>query len=236
MKIRFAQYLQLERSLSGNSLEAYLDDVSKLERFTGNLPGKPGPEDLSASQLGDFSAYLSAVGLAPSSQSRVISGIKAFYKFLVLENEIAASPAELLEAPRAGRKLPDFLNVDEIMGMLAAADRSTPEGERNSTIIEVLYGCGLRVSELTALRISDLHINEEYLKVTGKGNKERLVPLGRPAIKSLQNYLQYVRPGIPVKKEHADFVFLNRRGTKLSRVMVFYIIGRWLKKQGSGKN
>ena len=234
-KVRFAQYLQLERSLSGNSLEAYLNDVEKLSSFAGQLPGRPGPEQLTAANLEAFTEWVANLGLAASSQARVLSGVKTFYKFMVLENEVKQSPAELLEAPRNKRKLPVFLTVEEIEKMLAAIDRSVPEGERNHAILEVLYGCGLRVSELVNLKLSELHLKEDYLRVTGKGNKERLVPLGRLAKKSLQNYIDNIRSHLPVKKQWSDIVFLNRRGARLSRVMIFLIIRQLAGKAGIRK-
>jgi integrase/recombinase XerD len=234
-KVRFSQYLQLERSLSPNSLQAYLSDIDKLSQFALMTSATTGPTDLQSRDLEQFSMWLAELGLAPRSQARVISGIKMFYKFLLLENEIRQSPAELIEAPRSGRKLPDFLSIEEIEKMLAAIDRSTPEGERNHCIVELLYGCGLRVSELTGLRISDVHLKEEYISVTGKGDKQRLVPMGRLAKKSVQNYLNQVRVHVPVKKAAENLVFLNRRGSGLSRVMVFYIIRALAQKAGVRK-
>ena len=232
---RFSQYLRLERSLSGNSLDAYLDDVNKLESFSHTLPGDPGPLALESRQLEMFAAWLAERGLAPSSQARVLSGVKGFYKFLVLENELKQSPAELLEAPRMGRKLPEFLSIEEIERMLAAIDRSKPDGERNFCMIELLYGCGLRVSELTGLRISDLHLKEDYISVTGKGYKERLVPLGIPAKRCLHAYLTQVRPHLSIRKGSEDIIFLNNRGSGLSRVMIFYIIRALAEKAGIRK-
>jgi integrase/recombinase XerD len=234
-KVRFGQYLQLERSLSGNSLDAYMDDLEKLKLFAAQLQGSPGPKDLTAAQLEHFAQWLATIGLAPSSQARVLSGIKTFYKFMLVEDEVKQSPAELLEAPRNKRKLPVFLSVDEIERMLSVIDRSLPEGERNHAIIEVLYGCGLRVSELVNLKLSELHFKEDYLRVTGKGNKERLVPLGKLAKKSLQNYISHIRPSLPVQKQWSDIVFLNRRGARLSRVMIFLIIRQLAEKAGVRK-
>lgn len=233
-KVRFSQYLRLERSLSGNSLEAYLADLEKLADFAAEQHGSPGPAELTVWQLQEFTRKLGK-HLAPASQARVVSGIKGFYKFLVIEGDIQQSPAELLEAPRAGRKLPEFLSVEEIEKILSVIDRSKPEGERNHSMIELLYGCGLRVSELTNLRISELHLKEDYITVTGKGNKQRLVPLGAHAKKSLENYLIHIRPHLPVKKGNEDIVYLNKRGTALSRVMVFYVIRSLAQKAGIRK-
>jgi integrase/recombinase XerD len=233
--IRFKQYLQLERSLSANSIEAYADDLRKLESYCETfLPGKM-PFELSNRELQLFVEWIAALGISAATQARIISGIKAFYKFLLLENDIATSPAGLLETPRRKRKLPVYLSVQEIDKMMAVIDRSHPEGERNAAIIETLYSCGLRVSELVNLKITDLHLKNEYIKVTGKGNKERLVPIGKTAKKLLQNYLKYNRCHVPVKKEGEDIVFLNRRGGKLSRVMIFYIIKELAMKAGIRK-
>lgn len=217
---RFKQYLLLEKSLSGNTLEAYADDVLKLEYFAaGRLP-----QQLVTSDLMLFSESLIELGLAPSSHARILSGVKAFYRFLALEGEINDNPALPIETPKLRRKLPVFLSIEEIEALLAAIDRSTLEGERNFTMIEVLYGCGLRVSELITLHLTDMHLEEGYLKVTGKGNKQRLVPVGKPAIKALNRYIREVRVHQPQKKEAADTVFLNRYGKGLSRVMVFKML------------
>ncbi len=232
---RFKQYLQLERSLSKNSIEAYTDDMVKLQQFNEMFIGSDSPAKLTYKQLIKFVEWLSELGISSASQARVISGIKAFYKFLVLENEIPSSPADLLEGPKLSRKLPVYLNVEEIDAMLSCIDRSTPEGERNESMLETLYSCGLRVSELVNLKISDLHLNEDYIKVTGKGNKERLVPIGRSGKKMIRHYLDQIRIHVPVKKGHEDYVYLNRRGSKLSRVMVFYVIKDLALKAGIKK-
>jgi integrase/recombinase XerD len=222
--IRFKQYLQLERSLSANTIEAYADDLNKLESYCVIfLPGKE-PSELSYRELQLFVEWIAGMGISAATQARIISGLKTFYKFLLLENDIATSPARLLETPRSKRKLPVFLSVQEIDKMLALIDRSHAEGMRNAAIIETLYSCGLRVSELVNLKITDLHLKNDYIKVTGKGNKERLVPIGKTAKNLIQNYLKYTRCQIPVKKAGEDIVFLNRRGGKLSRVMIFYMI------------
>lgn len=224
-KTRFKQYLQLERSLSKNSIEAYLNDITKLQNYSEEKANGKSPVKLTLEDLQDFVKWISlSKELQAISQARVISGIKTFYKFLLLENELEQSPAELLEAPKTTRKLPVFLTVEEIDKLLSHIDRSKPEGERNITMLETLYSCGLRVSELVNLRISDLHLNEDYIKVTGKGNKERLVPIGKSAKKLLKSYIQETRTHLPIKKKAEDHVFLNRRGGTLSRVMVFYVI------------
>jgi integrase/recombinase XerD len=222
--IRFKQYLQLERSLSKNSIEAYADDLKKLENYSESYLKSQTPEKFSYKQLQSFVEWIATLGFTAATQARVISGLKTFYKFLLIENDVKQSPAELLETPKIARKLPVFLSVQEIDKMIACIDRSSPEGERNVTILETLYSCGLRVSELVNLRITDLHLANDYIKVTGKGNKERLVPIGKSAKKLIKNYMSSVRVHIPVKKDAEDVLFLNRRGGKLSRVMIFYII------------
>lgn len=232
---RFRIYLQLERSLAVNSIEAYEDDLIKLQNYSELFCGGSSPLDLSSSQLGAFVEWLANLSFSAGTQSRIISGVKNFYKFLLLERELLQSPAQLLETPRLLRKLPVFLDVEEIDLMLAQLDRSTPEGERNLSMLETLYSCGLRVSELTGLRLSDLHLEQDYLRVIGKGNKERLVPIGIRAKRLIKTYVQEVRCHLPVQKGHEDFVYLNRRGRGLSRVMVFYIIRDLAEKAGIKK-
>jgi integrase/recombinase XerD len=234
-KAQFKQYLQLERSLSKNSIEAYADDVNKLQQYSELFLTNRKPSQIELNHLHAFVKWISGMGFSATSQARIISGVKTFYKYLLLENEVKQSPAELLESPKTIRKLPVSLSTEEINAMQALIDRSTLEGERNITILELLYSCGLRVSELTGLRISDLHLDEDYIKVTGKGNKERLVPIGSYAKKLLKNYLSAVRLLVPVKKGKEDIVFLNRRGGGLSRVMVFYIIKDLAAKAGIKK-
>ena len=179
--IRFKQFLQLEKSLSKNSIEAYADDLKKLENYSELFLKYQKPDKFSYKQLQGFVEWLAVFGFSAATQARVISGIKAFYKFLVLENDMGQSPAELLETPKLSRKLPVYLSVEEIDLMMSCIDRSTEEGERNISMLETLYSCGLRVSELVNLKITDLHLDSDYIKVTGKGNKERFVPIGKPA-------------------------------------------------------
>lgn len=179
--IRFKQYLQLERSLSINSIEAYADDLKKLENYSELFNGYQTPDKFSYKQLQQFIEWFAKIGFSSASQARVISGIKTFYKFLILENDIQQNPAELLETPKLTRKIPIFLNVEEIDQLLSLIDRSNNEGERNMSMLETLYSCGLRVSELVNLKITDLHLNSDYIKITGKGDKERLVPIGKIA-------------------------------------------------------
>lgn len=233
--LRFKQYLLLERSLSKNSMEAYTDDLQKLEQYSEMFLGHQSPDKFSFKQLQAFSEWLAGLGFSARTQARVISGLKTFYKFLLIEGDVKQSPGELLETPKLARKLPVFLTVEEIDKMITCVDRSSPEGERNLSIIETLYSCGLRVSELVGLRITDLHLEEDYIKVTGKGNKERLVPIGQRAKKLIKNYITTVRVQLPVKKGSEDIVFLNRRGAKLSRVMVFYIVKDLAAKAGIKK-
>lgn len=218
----FTQYLRLERSLSDNSISAYRNDVVKLSQFAEPLRLSPG--DLSSTHIQDFLHWIHGFGLSSYSQARILSGIKAFYAFLALEYDLLPNPTELIQSPKLGRKIPDVLNIHEIDTLIGAIDLSTPEGMRNRAMLEVLYGCGLRVSELVSLRISHLHLDVGFIKVSGKGNKERLVPIGAEASKYLRLYISDVRCHVPIQAGQADFAFLNRRGRPLSRVMVFLVI------------
>ncbi|MCE3278553.1 MAG: Tyrosine recombinase xerC [Bacteroidetes bacterium] len=184
------------------------------------------PKELELQHLQDFVKWVNELGMAAHSQARMISGIKGFYKYLLLENVVSNDPTTLLEAPKLGRKLPDTLSVNDINKIIEAIDLSSNEGQRNKAMIETLYSCGLRVSELVNLKISHLYFNDEFIKVTGKGDKERLVPIGSVAIKQINIYKDEIRVHIPVKKDHEDFLFLNRRGARLTRVMIFTIIKR----------
>ncbi len=231
----FTFYLRIERSLSKNSIENYERDIRKLAAFiTSEYAGTP-PEKVTATQISAFIGHIHKSGLAVTSQNRILSGIKGFYKYLLLEDRIDNSPARLIETARPGRKLPDVLSNDEIEQMLKAIDRSKPEGERNRAILEVLYGCGLRVSELVSLKISDLHPDRGFIRVIGKGDKQRLVPIGSKAIRQLRIYLDEIRPHIDVKKGHEDFVFLNNRGRQLTREMIFTIVKNLAEKAGIRK-
>ena len=232
----YQSYLRLEKSLSKNSIEAYVHDVLKLTQYL-ELKGNPAtPEQISLKDLQNFLRWISELGMSATSQARIVSGLKGFYKYLLLENLIRKDPTELLESPKTGRKLPVFLTVDEINEMMGVIDLSTVEGKRNKAILEVLYGCGLRVSELVNLRITNLYFNDGFIKVVGKGNKERLVPLGDTAHHEIVHYLQEIRTGIMVKSGNEDFVFLNRRGTKLSRILIFTMIKDLAVKAGIKKN
>jgi integrase/recombinase XerD len=230
----FRLHLQMERSLSGNSVEGYTGDVIKLRDFSMKNGGL-SPQKIELEQLQVFVKLLNELGISSNSQARIISGIKSFYRYLVLENEVKNDPTTLLEAPRTTRKLPEVLSIIEIDRIEKAIDRSKPEGERNFAMLEMLYSCGLRVSELITLRISDLHLKEDYIRVIGKGNKQRLIPLGRVAKKHLGIYMEDVRPHLAVKKGSEDVLFLNRRGSGLSRIYVFMLIKQLALKAGVNK-
>jgi len=220
----FQAYLKLEKSLSANSIEAYSRDIEKLYQFADREEFKRSPEKITLTDLRQFIVWAAELGMIPSSQARILSGIKAFYKYLLMEDIIKSDPSELLESPKIQRKLPDTLSIEDINKLIDAIDLSKPEGGRNKAILEVLYGCGLRVSELTELKLSNLYLDIEFIKVTGKGSKERLVPIGGSAIKALKIWIENIRVHIPVKKGEEDMVFLNRRGVRLSRVYIFMII------------
>lgn len=230
----FKDYLRLERSLSSNSVEAYVRDAGKLKNYfseKGILV-----KDIGYDHLSGFIVDLHNLGINPRSQARIISGIKAFFKYLLMENIIENDPTELLESPKIGMKLPEFLSIFEIDKIIAAIDLSKKEGERNRAIIEVLYSCGLRVSELVNLKISEILFDDGFLKVTGKGNKERWVPIGKTAIKYINYYLEQSRNHQNPKKGSEDILFLNRNGGKLTRVMIFTIIKNLSRKAGIEKN
>lgn len=220
----FKDYLKLERSLAANSIEAYLNDVEKLLQYYAALGKELILKEVQLDDLRGFITWLNEIGMQATTQARVISGIKAFFTFLMQEEIIAEDPAVLIEAPKLSRKLPDTLNIHEINKLIACVDASKPEGMRNKAIIEMLYGCGLRVSELVDLRISNIHPQTEFIKVTGKGNKERLVPIGSTALKLLEIYINEVRVHLDIKKGNDDFVFLNRLGSRLSRISVFKLL------------
>lgn len=221
----FKSYLLLERSMSDNTVEAYLHDVTMLrDHIADSYPGT-GVEKIELMHLQSLLAHIHELGLAAGTQARVLSGIKSFFRYLSLEEVIKKDPSELLEAPKLKRSLPHVLSLAEIDSLLAAIDHSTPEGQRNHAMLETLYSCGLRVSELIDLRLSNLYLDLGFVKVLGKGNKERLVPIGDSAIKHIQLYKTHVRSVLPkIKKDCEDILFLNRRGGALSRVMVFMIL------------
>ena len=218
----FGRYLRIERSLSPNSVEAYLRDVRRLSDWVAAEKGGIGPAALTYRDLSDFVAFIASREDAVRTQARLISGIRSFCRYMVLENFIKDDPSALLESPRTGMKLPEVLSVEEIDRMVASIDLSAAAGHRNRAIVETMYGCGLRVSELVGLRITDIHRNEGFVTVTGKGNKQRLVPIGTVTLREVDNYMAK-RMMMPVIIDR-NIVFLNRRGRKLSRVMVFNII------------
>lgn len=220
----FKSYLKLERSLSANSVDAYLSDIDKLIQYYQSLNEAPQLAAIKIADLKSFISWLNELGMQASTQARVISGLKAFFAYLMLEAVITIDPTALIEAPKLSRKLPDTLNIHEINALIAAIDASKPEGMRNKAIIEVLYGCGLRVTELTELKISNIFPQIEFIKVIGKGNKERLVPIGGVALKFIEIYINEVRVHANIKKGHEDFIFLNRFGAKLSRISIFNLI------------
>ena len=221
----FKSYLLLERSLSRNTLEAYQLDVQKFVQYLEMVKPDLGPLSVKQADLEQFILWVNNLGLEGSSQSRLISGLRAFYKFLMVEDMVDDDPTEMLESPRLRRKIPEVLSYREVQAMLSVIDLSDPNGQRNRAMLEVLYACGLRVSELVNLRISNLFLEVGFIKVLGKNNKERLVPIGPEAAKFLRIYLENVRPLLPkIKKEDENTVFLNRRGAKLTRVMVFLIV------------
>lgn len=220
----FKLYLQLEKSLSDNTVQAYLRDIELLTRFLQNNHTLRPPSELTLKDLQSFVKSIVELGMTASSQARIISGIKSFYKYCLLENISKTDPTTLLEAPKLKRTLPDILSFDEIENIIAAIDLSKPEGGRNKAILETMYSCGLRVSEVVNLRISQLYLDIGFIRVTGKGDKERLIPVGRSAIKYINVYKKDIRVHLDVKKGNEDILFLNNRGSKLSRVMIFYII------------
>lgn len=220
----FQAYLKLERSLSPNSIEAYTRDIERLYEFSETRQPKLSPESITLTELRQFIVWINELGMISSSQARILSGIKAFYKYMLMEDLIKADPSELLESPKITRKLPDTLSYADINKLIEAIDLSKPEGTRNKAIMETLYGCGLRVSELTELKLSNLYLDIEFIKVLGKGSKERLVPIGGPAVKALKIWIEQVRVHNPIKKGEEDYVFLNRRGSRLSRVYIFMLI------------
>ncbi len=222
--IGYKSYLKLERSLSENSIEAYLHDVEMLDHYFDFTKLKIAPSEVKLNHLQSFITWVNEVGLSARSQARIISGIKSFYKYLLLENLIINDPSQLIETPRLGRKLPDTLSIEDINTLVSAIDLSKPEGTRNKAILETLYSCGLRVSELVNLKISNLYLDIGFVKVNGKGDKERLVPMGSVAIKQIKIYMDTIRCHLDIKPGHEDVVFLNRNGRKLTRVMIFTII------------
>ena len=233
----FKAYLMLERALSQHTIEAYLSDMGKLEQFIQLSGLELQPAQVSTDHLSAFLMWLNELGLGARSQARLLSALKTFYKYLLTENIITTDPTELLDGPRLPRHIPEVLSFEEIQRMLQVIDLSEPHGVRNRAMLETLYACGLRVSELTELRLSHLYLDIGFVKVIGKGDKERIVPIGGDAVKHIRLYIEGVRQTmLNIHKDHANYVFLNRRGKKLSRVMVFLIIKEIAALAGIEKN
>jgi integrase/recombinase XerD len=220
----YKAYLRLEKSLSDHSVEAYLHDVTKLTQYLQVVNQEKNPAALTLKDLQAFVKWIGELGMGATTQARIISGIRSFYKYLLIEQLVTIDPSTLLEAPKTRRKLPDTLSFEEIEQLIGAIDLSSPEGTRNKAILETMYSCGLRVSELVGLKISCLYLDIGFIRVIGKGDKERLVPIGTDAIKCIKIYKDTVRSHQTVSEKNQDILFLNRRGNALSRVMIFYII------------
>ncbi len=231
----FKAYLQLEKSLSDNSVEAYVRDVEMLTQYLQDAKKLKNPSEIVLKDLQSFLKWITELGMTASSQARIISGIRAFYKYCLLENISETNPTALLETPKLKRTLPDTLSFEEIENLISQIDLSKPEGGRNKAILEIMYSCGLRVSEVVNLKISQLYLELGYVRVIGKGDKERLVPIGKSAIKYINIYKNKIRVHVSVKPGNEDIVFLNSRGSKLSRVMIFYIIKDLAMKAGIKK-
>jgi integrase/recombinase XerD len=232
----FKAYLQLEKSLSDNTVDAYLRDIEKLTDYLQEVKNLKTPADVGLKDFEKFLKWIAELGMTATSQARIISGIRAFYKYLTLENIITKDPTMLLEAPKLKRALPDVLSFEEIEKIISQIDLSKPEGGRNKAILETMYSCGLRVSEVVNLRISYLHLDVGFIRVIGKGDKERLVPVGRSAVKYINIYKNKIRVHVNPVPGNENILFLNNRGTKLSRVMIFLIIKDLVKKAGIKKN
>lgn len=230
----FKRYLHFERGLSDNTIEAYLKDISKLQVYCDEHA--LSVEALTSQHIQHFLAWINSFGISTATQARILSGLKSFYNYMQLEHDLAENPTALIETPRLSRNLPDVLSIEEIDTLISAIDLSSPEGTRNRAMLEVLYGCGLRVSELINLKLSNLFLEIEFIKVEGKGSKERLVPIGGQASKQLYIYIKESRVHQGIKPGHEDYVFISRRGTHLSRVMVFLIIQKLAAVVGLKKN
>jgi integrase/recombinase XerD len=232
----YQNYLQIEKSLSKNTVDGYCRDIKKLNNFFNGNDDKKKIEEVNYQDFQNYLSYLNDLKINARSQSRVISSMRSFFKFLILEKIIKENPTELLENPKIGKKLPEFLTIEEIELLVNQIDRSKKEGERNLAIIEVLYGCGLRVTELIELKISEIYWEDGFIRIIGKGNKERLVPLGKIASKHLKIYLNEIRVHQKVKDLFVDHVFINKNGSKISRVMIFKIVKKLTEKAGIQKN
>lgn len=232
----FESYMLLERSLSPNTIEAYIRDISRLSKYSIISEQGISPDKIQLNHLRNFVIGLNEIGISERSQARIISGIRAFYLYLIMEDIIIDDPSELLEAPKLGRKIPEVLSLNEIDKIIAAIDLSKELGHRNKAIIETLYACGVRVSELINMKLSEFYPDIGFVKVTGKNNKERIIPIGNEAIKSIELYIKFDRKNLNIAKGNEDFIFLNRRGKKLTRVMIFHIIKELSELSGIRKN
>lgn len=232
----FENYLRLEKSLSQNSVAAYINDINKLIIYLSKSESKLTPVKVKLEHLKSFIAWLNEKEISPRTQARTISGIKSFYKYLMVEGKISNDPTSLLESPKIGRKLPDVLSIEEIDNLIDSVDLNKSEGQRNKAMIETLYSCGLRVSELVSLKITNLYFDQGFIRIEGKGNKERLVPVSSKAVEEVETYMSEYRKKLNVSKDSENILFLNRRGKKLSRVMVFTIIKGLAKKVGIQKS
>ncbi len=232
----YKKYLRLEKSLSENSIHAYISDIEKLTTYLSQKKPELLPEQLTLKDIQMFLTWCNDIGFSSRSQTRLISGLKSFFTFLLLENIITKNPCSLLETPRMGRKLPEVLSLKEIDNILNAINLATPEGHRNKAIIETLYSCGLRVSELTGLKLSDIFRKEGFIRITGKGDKQRIVPIGEKALHEIDLYVQHQRNKLKIYPKDQDILFLNRRGKKLSRIMIFNIIKETALKADIKKN
>lgn len=231
----YRAWLRLEQNHSENTIEAYVDDIRKLFVFLNELHHKIATSSINTRHIQQFLKWINELGLGATTQARILSGIKSYFRFLVIDEILKSNPAELIETPRTARKLPVVLSLEEIDRMIATIDKSKDQSQRNHAIIETLYGCGLRVSELTNLKITNLHFGEGFIRVIGKGNHERLIPIGKPAMKEITTYLQTERVHIDIKKGEENYVFLNRRGHHLTRAMIFTIIRELAQRAGVTK-
>ncbi|HZK08025.1 MAG TPA: site-specific tyrosine recombinase XerD [Bacteroidales bacterium] len=232
----FMMYLKLEKSVSLNTLQAYKRDINQFRNYIEEETQVSDPVKVTTAQLQNFAGWMSNNNRSAATIARTISGVRAFYKYLLTEDLLDHDPTSLVETPRIGRSLPEVLSFGEIEQMIAAVDMSKPQGERNRAIIEVLYGCGLRVSELVNLTLHQLHFDLGFVLITGKGNKQRWVPIGKPAMEQTERYISYSRCHITPQKGHEDYAFLNSSGKKLTRVMIFYIVKSLVEKAGIHKN
>jgi len=232
----YKAWLQLEKSLAENSVEAYLHDVEKLTDYLQAINDLKNPGEITLKDLEQFVKWVNELGMTAASQGRIISGLRSFYKYCLLEQISTTDPTVLLEGPKLKRLLPDVLSFEEIESIIAAIDLSKPEGGRNKAILETMYSCGIRVSELVNLKISCLYLDVGFIKVIGKGDKERLVPIGSDAVKYINIYRNNIRTHIAIKKGEEDILFLNRRGSRLTRVMIFLMLKELVKKAGITKN